>query len=182
MIYGYRKDAKNLIEAIYNKVSNDYGVKKAAKIVFDLNNYRTLFGLREQPKFIAVKALSLLRAMFIEVGKDLVSKGLLPAAEDIAFLYMDDILAYDKLALIEIVAARKEAYQHQLSYSVIPRIILSNGETYVYPTMEQQVSDGLRGVPISSGKVTGTVRIMAQPDTQVLHQGEIIVTHNTDPG
>lgn len=47
--------------------------------------------------------------------------------------------------------------------------------------MEQQVSDGLRGVPISSGKVTGTVRIMAQPDTQLLHQGEIIVTHNTDP-
>ena len=182
MIYGYRKDAKKLIEAIYNKVSNDYGVKKAAKIVFDLNNYRTLFGLREQPKFIAVKALSLLRAMFIEVGKDLVSKGFLPAAEDIAFLYMDDILAYDKLNLKETVTARKEAYQHQLSYSVIPRIILSNGETYVYPTMEQQASDSLRGVPISSGKVTGTVRIMAQPDTQLLHQGEIIVTHNTDPG
>lgn len=181
MIYGYRKDAKKLIEVIYNKVSNDYGVKKADKIVFDLNNYRILSGLREQPKFIAVKALSLLRAMFIEVGKDLVAKGFLNASDDIAFLYMDDILAYDKLDLIEIVKARKEVYKHQLSYSVIPRVILSNGETYVYPTMDQQVGDGLRGVPISAGKVTGTVRIMDQPNTQLFHEGDIIVTHNTDP-
>ncbi|MCG8482699.1 MAG: PEP-utilizing enzyme, partial [Clostridia bacterium] len=181
MIYGYRKDAKKLIDNIYNNVSNDYGVKKADKVVFDLNNYRTLAGLREQPKFIAVKALSLLRGMFIEVGKNLVSKGLLNASEDIAFLYMDDILAYDKLDLIKIVEARKEAYNHQLSYSVIPRIILSNGETYVYPTMDQQLSDGLRGVPISSGKVTGIVRIMDQPNIHLLHEGDIIVTHNTDP-
>ncbi len=84
------------------------------------------------------------------------------------------------LDLIEIVEARKEAYKHQLSDSVIRRIIISNDETYVYQTMDQQVSDGLRGVPISSGKVTGTVRIIAQPNTQLLHEGDIIVTHNTD--
>ncbi|MCG8481802.1 MAG: PEP-utilizing enzyme [Clostridia bacterium] len=180
-IYGYRRDAKKLIDTIYNKVANDHGVKKAEKIVFDLKNFRTLSGLREQPKFISVKAFALLRAMFIEVGKDLVAKGHLHTPEDIAFLYGDDILAYNKLDLIALVEERKETYKRQLSYTVIPRIILSNGETYVYPTLDQQDSDGLKGVPISAGKVTGTVRIMDKPNTQLLQDGDIIVTHNTDP-
>ncbi len=178
-IYNYRKEADELRDEIFDKVSKDFGEKKAIKVIFDINNYRTLSGLREQPKFIAVKVLSMLREMFVDIGNDFVKENKLSDANDISYLYTDEILNPDEHDLRLIVETRKLEYQSQNAYSVIPRIILSNGETYVYPQMDS--NHDLSGVPISSGRITGTVRVLNTPDTKLVCEGDIIVTHNTDP-
>jgi len=176
-----QEEAEVCLNHIEKSVSKDYSSKKAHKIVSDLRNYRMLAGVRELPKFVAVRALDLLRQMFLEIGDEMVREERLQNREDIAYVYIDEMTSEDTTDLRDKVIERKEAYKKQNQENKIPRFILSNGETYEQPEPERAGSNDLVGMSLSSGQVTGVVRILNSPVGVSLNDEDIIVTHNTDP-
>ncbi len=176
-----QEDAQVCLNQINERVSKDYSSRKAHQIVGDLRNYRMLAGVRELPKFTAVRALDLLRQMFLQIGDELVTQGRLHSREDIAYVYIDEMDSDETTDLRDKISNRKEAYKNQNRYKKIPRFILSNGETYEQPEPERVGDNDLLGIPLSRGQVTGIVRILNSPVGVTLKDEDIIVTHNTDP-
>lgn len=176
-----QEEAEVCLTQIEKRVSEDFSSKKAHQIVSDLRNYRMLAGVRELPKFVAVRALDLLRQMFLQIGDELVLEGRLQRREDISYVYVSEMASDDTTDLRDKVTNRKEVYEQQNSYDKIPRFILSNGETYEQPEPEKIGLNDLVGMPLSSGQVTGVVRILNSPVGVTLNDEDIIVTHNTDP-
>ncbi|MBI9012910.1 MAG: hypothetical protein JEZ08_11815 [Clostridiales bacterium] len=176
-----QEDAELCIKHIEERVTKDFSAKKAKKITSDLRNYRLLAGVRELPKFTAVRALDLLRQIFLQIGDEMVEEGRLQNREDIAYVYVDEMALNDTTDLLDEVTMRKETYKQQNRYNKIPRFILSNGETYEQPEPDKIGENDLVGMPLSSGQVTGVVRILSSPVGVTLNEEDIIVTHNTDP-
>lgn len=176
-----QEDAEVCLTQIEERVSKDFSSQKARQIVSDLRNYRMLAGVRELPKFVAVRALDLLRQMFLQIGDELVQEGRLQRREDISYVYVSEMASDDTTDLRDKVTNRKEAYEQQNSYDKIPRFILSNGETYEQPEPEKIGLNDLVGMALSTGQVTGVVRILNSPVGVTLNDEDIIVTHNTDP-
>lgn len=192
------EDARNAIDRIGERIAKDHSSSKAKKFVFDMKNYRHLSGIRELPKFVAVRVLDIFRQMFLGIGDELVEEGLLNKSSDITYLYVDEMLSIgdnkaigdDELGnkklsdgnrLKSLVEIRRLNYEKQMSYTNIPRFILSNGETYEQPSPEYDGGHNLKGIPLSNGEVTGKVRVLTSPIGIELGPDDIIVTHNTDP-
>lgn len=198
-----QQEGASLLDYIYATVKADYSKKLADKIRFDLDNYRILAGLRELPKFNMVKALALLREMFLKTGDDMVNKQQLINRNDIAYLHTADLLKIDTLDVKSLVEERKAIFQKQSTYEDVPRIILSTGEVFTYPTLVSDKSDTndhqteytanpsplngtgspnqIQGTPLASGKVKGRIRILNAPEPDRIGPEDILVTHNTDP-
>lgn len=176
-----QEEAEVCLNHVEERVSEDFSTKKACQIVSDLRNYRMLAGVRELPKFTAVRALDLLRQMFLQIGDELIEQGRIQRREDISYVYVSEMDSDDVTDLRDKVTKRKEEYEKQNSYNKIPRFILSNGEIYEQPEPEKIGTNDLVGIPLSSGQVTGVVRILISPVGVTLNDEDIIVTHNTDP-
>lgn len=94
------------------------------------------------------------------------------------FLTFDDLKSKKNLKLIA--KKNKEEYQKYLQITSVPRFILSTGEC-IYGVKEGESDKVLVGVPISSGEYEGIVKVVTDPQNANLKQGEILVTHSTDP-
>jgi hypothetical protein len=81
--------------------------------------------------------------MFLGIGESLAKEGLLHDKEDISFLFVHEMLNIEKFDSQKLVSSRKSHYEKQLSYTRVPRFILSSGETYYHSTLSQ---DSLSGV------------------------------------
>lgn len=173
-------EARACLDSLKSKLKDDVGDRRANAIISDLENYRFLIGIREYPKFIAVKVLAMFRAMFLELGQEMVSRQQLENAEDISYLYLSDMLEPQDTLLQEIVDKRKAIYNKQMADREVPRFILSNGECYWQPSLDKNEAD-LKGIPLSAGQVEGVVRLLDSPVGAELDDESIIVCHNTDP-
>ncbi|MEU6710281.1 PEP/pyruvate-binding domain-containing protein [Nonomuraea sp. NPDC046802] len=155
----------------------------AAVVRFGLRRTRTYAGLRELPKFYAVKAIAAVRQSLLVVGGHLVEAGVLDSARDVVFLTFDEIRSAlngdsDPRALV---GERRVAYELESRRRHVPRVLLSDGtepETLVATAHE----GALIGTPASAGTVTGTARVVLDPVGAHLEPGEILVCPSTDPG
>lgn len=184
--------ALDTIEAIYHQVLKDKSKRKAKRMQYDYMNYRTLAGLRERPKFDVIRVMDLLRDMMLDVGRTLQKANALEHYEDVAFLTFNDLLQADHKNLKAVVKKAKEQYHIQCQAQQIPRCIMSTGECFYHPKVEEEglvPSDGqpvinkdyLKGTPISNGIYKGRVRVLHTPVDVDLEKGDILVTHNTNP-
>jgi len=146
---------------------------------------RELGGLRESPKFAAIRIMGLLRAALLESARELVAQGVLDRAEDLFYLYVAEI---DALARGEqrdwraLVAARRQAYAREARRRRVPRLLLADG-TAVYegPPAAGTGGEAIAGSPVSPGSVDGRVRVVLDPRGARLEPGEILVCPATDP-
>ena len=171
--------AEQLIEEIYQTVKADKGERKARKIKKQITGYRIAAGIREYPKFNSVRILAFVRGVMLDVGQAYQADGLIDEAEDIFFLCMADIR--NKQGLKQIVINNKEAYNGEMARTSIPRIVLNTGETYYSAQKIDPSSKVLQGMPLSAGIYEGKVRVVFDPNTSELLEGEILVTESTNP-
>lgn len=171
--------ADNLIEKIYQRVKADKGEKRARKIKKMIIDYRIAAGIREYPKFDIVRMLAIARKVMLDIGKSYHAEGLIDQAEDIFYLKIDDIRS--KQGLKQIVSDNRAAYQRELLRTTIPRIVLNTGETYYSAQNISSKSKILQGLPLSAGIYEGKVRVVFDPNTSKLQEGEILVTESTNP-
>jgi pyruvate,water dikinase len=165
--------AVNLIE----RVRREKGRLRAAVVRFLLRRVRALAGVREYPKFFAVRVLAAMRRVLAGAGADLVAVGRLDRPEDVFFLDLRDLQAPHDLRALA--AANRADYERERLRRVIPRVLTSTGETfYTAPTTKP---GALIGTAASPGVFEGPVRVIFDPGEARLEPGEVLVAPGTDP-
>jgi pyruvate,water dikinase len=150
---------------------------------------RALAGLRESPKFFAIRLLGLLRVLLLAWGHDLAGAGVLSQAEDIFFLHLNELdelagirdgTAQDSQDYADLVRDRRAAYERERARRIVPLVLLSDGATF-YNAGSEAEAGRLSGAPVSPGVAEGLVRVVLDPHGVSLHPGEILVCPATDP-
>lgn len=166
------------------------GELKARILEFIYKRLRALAGLREMPKFTAIRTMGLLRQRLLDEGDKLVEAGVLETPDDVFFADLSRLKAYaegnlEARALREIIAANRERYQQELRRSRVPRVITSDGDAF-YEGIVDETGDArggrLVGSAVSPGVVEGPVRVVLNPQNAGLQPGEVLVCPATDPG
>ena len=162
------------------------GVMKSARARFLASRVRQLMGLRESPKFFAVRLEWVLRRELLRLGQEFVAAGELRQADDLCYLTfaeLQEFAARKERDWHRMIAVRRETYQREQKRRQIPRLILSDGRT-CYEGMnapDGAKEGGLLGSPVSAGLVEGVVRVVLNPAEAGLLPGEIMVCPGTDP-
>jgi rifampicin phosphotransferase len=139
-----------------------------------------------------------LRRAALAVGRRLVERGRLERPEDVFQLEADEVerLLHGRFLYPEtlpaLIAARREAGEGAKAdpRSLPSLFVLADGNEYEDRMDEASASAGpcaeraWRGVGVSPGKATGSVRVIVDPVEQAgqLRPGEVLVARATDPG
>jgi len=173
------------------------GHVKARLVRFAVRRYRALAGLREAPKFFAIRMMGVMRAGLLASGADLVSAGLLEQTDDLFYLHMaelqelatqftgwkpGDLPPANLVNLQATIGERRALRERELHRKQIPRVLLSDGTAYYEGLRATESGDHqIVGDPVSPGLVEGLVRVVFNPQGTQLEPGEILVCPGTDP-
>jgi len=180
------------------------GFIKSRLLRWAISRYRALAGMREAPKFFAIRMLDVIRQGLLKSGQEFVDAGFLEQRDDIFFLNIRELdelnEAIGKLGNIpttEInepnfhpltqafqirIAERRAKYQREHLRKQIPRLLLSDGTTYYEGVRAPEGQEGaIIGDPVSPGEVEGKARVIFDPHSSQLTPGEILVCPGTDP-
>ena len=173
------EEAERAIESVTAQLREKGAHGDAGKVEKLLRGHRDLYGIREYPKFVLLKAIELFRDMLKEIGSELQSEGRLNHKEDIFMVSFQDIESGENLQ--EKVGKNREEYLREMQRTSVPRIMTSTGET-IYSALDDERDGGLRGVPVSPGSCEGTIKVLKHPqEADRLEQGDILVTASTNP-
>lgn len=149
-----------------------------------LGRVRALAGMREAPKFCVVQIFARVRGLLLEIGAHLVEIGALARADEVFMLTMPEVKS--ALAGVDVgplVRARLVSFGRELERRHLPRILLSDGtDLEAAQAATRPAGAGICGTPASSGRVTGTARVVLDPVGARIEPGEILVAPSTDPG
>jgi pyruvate,water dikinase len=138
------------------------------------------------PKFTIIRRFGLVRSMLLDSGRQLVARGVLERPDDLFFLRVTELQQLAAGARRDwrtLVVGRRQAYAREMTRRQIPRLLLSNGQTF-YEGMDAAGTAGgdvIVGSPVSPGVVEGVVHIVLDPRGAQLAPGEILVCPGTDP-
>ena len=177
--------AATRLEAAVRKTRG--GRLKARLVRWAVTRYRALAGMREAPKFFAIRMMGIIRAGLLQSGERFVAIGQLEQADDLFFLYLrelQEIAARQEIspALRTSIAQRRALRARELRRKQQPRVLLSDGTAY-YEGVRAANGDAsvLVGDPVSPGVAEGVVRVVFNPNGTQLVPGEILVCPGTDP-
>ena len=163
------------------------GRLKARLVRFAVGRYRALAGMREAPKFFAIRMMGIIRQGLLESGQDFVDAGLLKRPDDLFYLYIRELetIAEMKGFAPDIpgrIHERRFHREREMLRRQIPRVLLSDGTAfYEGVSMSGRDSTDIVGDPVSPGLVEGNVRVIFDPHKVQLEPGEILVCPGTDP-
>ena len=180
------------------------GFIKSRLLHWAISRYRALAGMREAPKFFAIRMMNIIRQGLLQSGQELFEANLLEQPDDLFFLTVRELgeltdamgMSADRPtpalktsnlpALAQKfqirIAERRVKYQREQLRKQIPRILLSDGTTYYEGVRAPEGQEGaIIGDPVSPGEVEGTARVIFDPQSSQLAPGEILVCPGTDP-
>lgn len=178
------KEAADAVLHILDRVKeNPFKLKLAARL---LAVFRYMGGLREHHKYLMSMVLDECKQAIMAEADELVKMERLEQTEDAYFLNLEELIQIRQGEFrhntAELIARRKEQYQWHQQLKP-PRIMTSEGEIVIVPPDRRNIPEGtLIGSPVSSGTVEGIARVILRPENAVLHEGEILVAPQTDPG
>ncbi|NKQ54185.1 phosphoenolpyruvate carboxykinase [Amycolatopsis sp. K13G38] len=138
--------------------------------------------LREQGKAGYLLTFDVARAACRRMGEHLVAQGVIDDREDVFHLGYDAVLEGVHGDVRDLVARRRTEYEERLdlrlpqSWTGMPEVT-KVGE----PTSGSTVDGVIKGVAASSGQVEGRARVVRDPATTELDDGDILVCETTDP-
>jgi pyruvate,water dikinase len=156
--------------------------RRGALLLTDLT--ARFLALREQGKAGYLLTYDVARAAARRLGDLLVERGVLATSSDVFHLTYDELMARPSDDLRGLVDERRARYQQRLG------LRLPQGWEGPVPvsTAPRDAAEGeppgtvLSGVPASSGVVEGTVRVVRDPATAEVADGDVLVCETTDPG
>ncbi|MCR1898921.1 phosphoenolpyruvate synthase [Irregularibacter muris] len=178
------QEAKEKEEDIIRRLKNlAGGNRKAKNIRKSIDLLRNFSGCREDPKYYIVRRYQVYKkALMREVDK-LIEKGIIKNAEDIYYLYFDELRKLVKTNTLDysIIEERKENYTWYEKLTP-PRIFTSQGFVPSSSITTGNIPKGaITGIPVSTGIVEGRARIILSVDEANLEEEDILVTQFTDP-
>ena len=179
------QEAAVLLEQEVRKLPG--GRIKARLVRFAVSRYRAVGGMREAPKFFAIRMMGIIRQGLLESGRNFVDAGLLDKADDLFFLYLRELDDIAKQAQFPAdirtrIAERRALRRREMLRKQIPRVLLSDGTAF-YEGVAAPDGDenAIVGDPVSPGVVEGYVKVVLNPHETQLNHGEILVCPGTDP-
>ncbi|MBL7162677.1 MAG: hypothetical protein ISS57_08730 [Anaerolineales bacterium] len=179
------QEAAVLLEQEVRKLPG--GRIKARLVRFAANRYRAVGGMREAPKFFAIRMMGIIRQGLLESGQNFVDAGLLDQADDLFFLYIRELNEIVQQAqfppdIRTRIAERRVLRKREMLRKQIPRVLLSDGTAFYEGVAAPDGDDNaIVGDPVSPGVVEGNVRVVLNPHETQLKPGEILVCPGTDP-
>jgi phosphohistidine swiveling domain-containing protein len=161
------------------------GMLRGRAVGFTLDRARQLAGVRELPKYDIVLVLARARGELLLIGAELSAAHRLARAADVFFLDLHEVAAaLGGRDLREVVAERRDAYDHEMARRHVPRVLLSDGtEPEARATAPSDAAAGtLSGTAASAGTVTGPAAVVLDPTGAHFDPGDILVAPSTDPG
>ncbi|HWC84590.1 MAG TPA: PEP-utilizing enzyme [Pseudonocardiaceae bacterium] len=139
--------------------------------------------LREQGKAGYLVTFDVARAAARRIGADLVQRGRLDDAADVFHLTYDEIAARDDTDHRDLVAQRRAQYEDRCRFRLpqawegLPELIPATEDA----TQDAPAGTVISGVAASDGVVEGRARVVRDPATTELAEGDILVCETTDP-
>jgi len=143
-----------------------------------------LGGLRETHKYNVIFGLDVLRSDVVKIAKKWVEEKRLNQEQDIFDLRLDDIQKGrddSSLDLHEILNKNQEYYRPLTQCKQQFPVFDSRGRFYK-PKARKAKEGEFVGQPVSSGIVTGKIKVLHTANEKPLLAGEILVARATDPG
>jgi phosphohistidine swiveling domain-containing protein len=142
--------------------------------------------IRENVKDAAIRIFADTRELVVALGHRLAARGVIAEADDMFFLWLEEIApivggnaGFDVRARI---AERKAEYERNLAISP-PAIVVGRYDPAKHlPDVIDSTSKELTGLAVSPGIVTGPARVILHAGTEQVLPGEILVAPFTDPG
>ncbi|MGE5462073.1 MAG: PEP-utilizing enzyme, partial [Syntrophothermus sp.] len=146
---------------------------------------RVLMGVRESPKFLAVRLMGIARKALMEVGGEFAQAGFIDRADDLVFLKLHELEALSRDEPRDwkaLVAERRAVYEREARRKQVPRLLVSDGRAF-YEGIGASTDTGelITGSPVSPGVYEGIVHVVLNPHDTRLAPGEILVCPGTDP-
>jgi len=146
---------------------------------------RVLMGVRESPKFFAIRVIGIARKALLEVGEEFAQAGVVNRADDLVFLHLNELQALSNKEEREwkaLIAERRAVYERESRRRQVPRILVSDGRAFHEGVgADTDTGDIITGSPVSPGVVEGVVHVIFNPHESQLAPGEILVCPGTDP-
>lgn len=156
--------------------------KKIQKIRRDL---RELLWWREEFKDCSTYSYHLIRQVSLCLGRAYAARGYLTEAEDIFYLRMEELTAFMQghQGADQLQTAAGQNRHYCQSYRNLEPVGDLTEKVLQDPASQEKGNTYLTGMPASSGRVTGRVRVLQDlADIQKIEPGEILVTRYTDTG
>ena len=158
-----------------------------------MNLVRFLVTNRENLRYTRTTAWGMVREVFVRLGSHFFAEGILDCERDIFWLTKEEIFDFIQGTSVNrelrpIVVRRKAEYERFAAAVPQERIITkgvvyNKNDFYSAPEREAEMEgDKLTGVGCCAGRVKGKVRVVLDPDKIKNLNGDILVTHSTDPG
>ena len=152
---------------------------------FAARRVRILLGVREAPKFYAVRMIGIAREQLLLSGRELADAGVFERMEDIFFLQLSELESLSRKESRDwkaIIAGHRTAYEREQRRRQVPRVLVSDGRTFYEGIgADTDTVDVITGSPVSAGVVEGIVHVVLDPRSTQLAPGEILVCPGTDP-
>jgi pyruvate,water dikinase len=151
--------------------------------LFTYNRARHFHWYREAVSSLYTYGYGLFRDLFLALGDRFVQRGLIAQAEDVFYLYMDEvreIVSADRPRqdYKRLVRERRDEADHMRDI-VPPEIIFGHQA----PSLEPRQGVGLKGTPTSRGVYTGPVRVLECIQDMVrVQEGDVLVIPYSDVG
>ena len=146
---------------------------------------RLLMGLRESPKFLAIRIMGIARRALLESGGAFAESGTIEHPQDLVFLRISELEALSRKENQDwktLIAERRAVYGRELRRTQVPRVLASDGRTFFEGLGAQSdTGEWISGSPVSAGVVEGIVHVVYDPRETRIAPGEILVCPGTDP-
>ena len=135
---------------------------------------RRAIAFREGSHFLLFVPFTVIRRLALALGRQLVARGALDAAEDVFFLELAELRQLDDAGQLRERVRRRQAARRSVEgrYTAVPAALL----------VQSAVGGALHGTPASPGRAVGAVRvILREQDFWKLRPGEVLVAPYTNP-
>ncbi len=188
------KEIKEKAEALLNQ--NISGFRKLI-YSWSLKHARKAVMNRENTRFCRTRVYGIVRSMFYGIGRDFTARKIIDAKEDIFYLNLEELKGsmdgtLTTQDLKSIINERRKQYDaYGEGEEPAPRFY-TRGPCYWqnqhFPVEEHVLEDielaenQMRGIPCCPGDIEGIVKVILDPNDDMVLNGEILVTKRTDPG
>lgn len=176
-------------------LSKNIGGLKKIFYSWSLKHARKAVRNRENTRFCRTRIYGVVRAMFYAIGKDYNLRGIIQHPDDIFYLSLEELKGslegFNTIQNLEqVIELRKKEYERYENMEPAPRFA-TRGPTYwnnqhFPPEVEIELGDlkenEMKGLGCCPGIIEGVVKVILSPEDDLTLNGEILVTHRTDPG
>lgn len=194
----YELRERKIRESAEKKVAGALSGWKKSVYAWSLRNARKAVRNRENTRFCRTRIYGVVRSMFFGIGRDYALRGIIEKPEDIFYITLPELMGSLEGTLTVqnlkgLVELRRQEYIRYEAIEPSARF-MTRGPVYWLNDHSPALKDAegvadeilpahmLKGIGCCPGVVEGRVKVILSPEDNLELNGEILVTHRTDPG